>query len=114
LVVGGAFLGGEVEIPMIRNALQDAREAGAADALLARHENLHAGDFQGLDDGSILRDPDDAARAGEPDFECDVTNVKRVVLAHIWDVGEEDVAEIKKYYSGKVLVGRDLLVRSCW
>jgi hypothetical protein len=32
-----------------------------------------------------------------------------VVLAHIWDVGEEDVAEIKKYYSGKVVVGSDLL-----
>jgi ribonuclease BN (tRNA processing enzyme) len=37
-------------------------------------------------------------------------NVKMVVLAHIWDVGEEDVAEIKKYYSGKVVVGSDLLV----
>jgi hypothetical protein len=36
-------------------------------------------------------------------------NVKMVVLAHIWDVGEEDVAEIKKYYSGKVVVGSDLL-----
>jgi len=37
-------------------------------------------------------------------------NVKMVVLSHIWDVGEDDAAEIKKYYSGKVLVGRDLLV----
>jgi ribonuclease BN (tRNA processing enzyme) len=34
--------------------------------------------------------------------------VKTLVLSHIRDVGEKDVAEIRRHFTGKILVGRDL------
>lgn len=36
--------------------------------------------------------------------------VKTLVLSHIGAVGKSDVVEIRKVFSGRIVVGRDLLI----
>jgi len=56
LLVGSTFLVGEVEVAMLRDALEDPSEAGAADTLLARKRDFDSGIGQDRNDCPVLRD----------------------------------------------------------